>query len=99
MSQYIPIERLTIGSTIMIDEGAHGLCAYVVEDIEPLHQGVEFRVTYSNGGRWTETTSFEAGDLVNADRKPLGLNDVTARVCADILSTAGVSAASRREVA
>jgi hypothetical protein len=65
-SHRIPVERLTVGMTIMIDEGAWGKTAYVIDSIDTLHGGEEFVITYGNERGWSDVVSFEAGDMVEA---------------------------------
>lgn len=83
----VQIEHLKAGDTIVIADNAWGPTSYVIHDIEALYDGAEFVITYgTESGRWTDTVSFEAGEMVNAERQPATLSDVTSIVCADILS-------------
>lgn len=75
MYQSKPIENVKTGDTIRVVDfevpgfegkfhASNRVHAYLVEDIEPLHHGQEFRVTYGDETGWTDTTSFVAGELV-----------------------------------
>ena len=60
----IPVERLTIGSTITITDAAWGRTAYRVEDIE--FDGEVYAITYGDERDWTDTTYVRAGGCVDA---------------------------------
>ena len=63
----IPVETVKTGMGLTIADPAWGPTTYLIHDVEPLHDGEEFRISYgSDSGRWTDTVSFEAGELVEA---------------------------------
>jgi len=65
--QTIPVESVKCGMGLTIADPAWGPTTYVIHDVEKLHDGAEFRLTYgSERGSWTDTVSFEAGELVRA---------------------------------
>lgn len=65
--QTIPVESVKCGMGITVADPAWGPTTYLIHDVEALHDGEEFVITYgSDSGRWTDTVSFEAGELVAA---------------------------------
>jgi len=63
----IPVEALKPGMGITVTDTGWGKNTYLIHDIEEMYHGEEFRITFgTDNGRWTDTTSFVAGDLVEA---------------------------------
>jgi hypothetical protein len=66
-NELVPVESVKRGMGLTIADPAWGRTTYLIHDVEELHDGEEFVVTYgTDSGRWTDTVSFEAGELVEA---------------------------------